>query len=227
MIQIGPYRFSDKDVARTLRSYPEVWQLYRAGRDAASIDALTAALTGDRDADLRRVWTSMLAAGPALRAAGQLPATVEGLVAQVNSSPGGVPKLPVDELDVGYGGAAGDVQRSKVHHGSPWQALCIWSVESIAELNAAGHTKLFAGAAGENVTVEGLPWPDVRAGVRLRLGSVLCEVSAYALPCSQNAQWFSGGDFGAMHHHRGPSRVYATVLTPGRIGTGDPAVLEP
>ena len=63
--------------------------------------------------------------------------------------------------------------------------------------------------------------------MRLQLGEVLCEVSAFALPCSQNKQWFAGGDFEAMHHDRGPSRVYATVLTPGRVVTGDPAILEP
>jgi MOSC domain-containing protein YiiM len=60
------------------------------------------------------------------------------------------------------------------------------------------------------------------------LGSVRCEVSAYAEPCRQNAVWFAGGAFDAMHHRHGPlSRVYARVLTPGGITTGDPAILEP
>ena len=226
MIRIGPYAFSVQDVDRTLRNYPDVWELYRAGRETGSIDPLKATLIGDQDEDLRRVWESMLAAGPALRAAGQLPARVEGLVTSVNASAGGVPKHPVDALEVGYSGAAGDHQRSKKHHGSPWQALCIWSDESIAELNARGHA-LFPGAAGENVTVAGLPWDEVRAGVRLQLGTTLCEVSAFALPCRHNARWFVGGDFRAMHHDRGPSRVYATVLTPGRVVAGDQAILEP
>ena len=52
--------------------------------------------------------------------------------------------------------------------------------------------------------------------------------AAYALPCTHNQRWFIDGDFNVMHHERGPvSRVYATVLEPGRIATGDTAVLEP
>jgi MOSC domain-containing protein YiiM len=53
-------------------------------------------------------------------------------------------------------------------------------------------------------------------------------VSAYAFPCKQNAAWFRDGNFMAMWAGNGPvSRLYATVLQPGRITTGDPAVLEP
>jgi hypothetical protein len=226
MIRIGPYRFTEQDVDRTLRYYPEMWQLYRDGRDPSSLDAVRAHLTGEREEDLRRVWESYMTAGPALRTAGQLPGRSEGVVVQLSRSGGGVPKLAVASLDVGFGGAGGDVQRSKKHHGAPWQALCIWSTEAIEELNAAGH-RLSPGATGENVTVSGLPWADVRAGVRLELGEVLCEVNVFALPCKQNAQWFVNGDFRAMHHERGPSRVYATVVRPGRITTGDAAVLEP
>jgi len=226
MIRIGPYRFTRPDVDRTLRSYAPLWQLYRDGRDAAAIDDLEVELTGDPEIDLARVWESFLAAGPALRAAGELPLKTVGSVVQLNVSRGGVPKLPVDEITVGFNGVEGDVQKSMKHHGAPWQALCLWSTESITELNAEGHS-LAPGAAGENVTVEGLPWAEVRAGVRLQLGEVLCEVSAFALPCSKNAKWFASRDFGAMHHERGPSRVYATVLEPGRITTGDPAILEP
>ena len=91
---------------------------------------------------------------------------------------------------------------------------------------AAGHP-IAAGSAGENVTVRGLDWADVRPGTRLRMGTVLCEISAWALPCKHNARWFADGDFNRMHHERGPvSRAYATVLEPGGIRTGDPAVLH-
>ena len=80
----------------------------------------------------------------------------------------------------------------------------------------------------EDITVSGLHWPDVRPGVRLQVGDVVCDVSSFAVPCSQNTEWFIGGDFRLMHHDRGPvSRVYATVLQPGRISKGDAVVLEP
>jgi MOSC domain-containing protein YiiM len=65
-------------------------------------------------------------------------------------------------------------------------------------------------------------------GAQLQLGEVRCEVSSYALPCKKNARWFTDGRFDVMHHRRGPvSRVYATVLEPGTIRVGDPAILEP
>ena len=97
----------------------------------------------------------------------------------------------------------------------------------IDDFRSAGHP-LQPGCAGENITISGLSWGDVRAGVRLQVGEMLCEVSAYALPCTTNKPFFINGDFNLMHHERGPvSRVYATVLEPGGISVGDAAILEP
>ena len=121
----------------------------------------------------------------------------------------------------------GDRQADRDNHGRPWQALCLWSTEVIDDFRAEGHP-LAPGLAGENVTITGLPWARVRPGVQLRLGDVLAEVSAYAVPCRKNAAWFVDGRFDAMHHRHGPrSRVYATVLEPGTITHGAPVLLEP
>jgi MOSC domain-containing protein YiiM len=228
MYSIGPYRFTETDAKRTVRFGDEIFDLYGERRDASVIEHLRPpAATGDVAEDLDAVWASWTSAGPALRAAGQLPARTEGTVAQLSVSPGGLPKLPVDQAEVTWAGMEGDRQATRVHHGRPWQALCIWSAEVIEDFRRAGHP-LAPGRAGENITITGLPWADVRAGVRLRVGEVLCEVSAYTLPCATNKAWFIDGDFSVMHHERGPvSRVYATVLEPGGISTGDPAILEP
>ena len=227
MHSIGPYSFTELDAERTVGNLDAIWALYGEGRDASVLEPLYPLLTGDLGTDLLRVWAAWTAAGPALRAAGQLPDPTLGVVTQLNVSAGGLPKSPVDRVDVGWRGVAGDRQATRVHHGRPWQALCLWSNEVIEALRTQGHP-IAPGLAGENVTIRGLPWADVRAGVRLRVGTVLCEVSAYALPCFQNKPWFTDGDFGAMHHERGHvSRVYATVLEPGTIATGDDASLEP
>lgn len=227
MHTIGPYTFTEMDAQRTVHNAHVVLGLYAEGRDASLIAHLRPELTGDLATDLERTWAAWMSASPVLRAAGQLPATAEGTVAQLNTSKGGLPKLPVDQVTVGWRGVEGDSQKTRVHHGRPWQALCLWSTEVIAHLRADGHP-IAPGLAGENVTISGLDWSDVRPGVRLRIGEVLCEASAYALPCYQNTAWFKDGDFETMHHERGPvSRMYATVLEPGRIGTGDDVVLEP
>jgi hypothetical protein len=234
---LGPYRFSPTDARRTVEHLDDLWGLLTDDRPgaAAVLAPLRAELLGEptgdvaRDVarDLPRVWQALQAAGPALRAAGLLPARAEGVVHALHLGDGGVPKLPVERVDVGWSGVVGDRQAARQHHGRPWQALCIWSAEVIEQFAALGH-ELAPGLAGENVTLRGLDWAQVRAGVRLRLGSVLCDVSAFALPCSKNARWFRGGDFRLMHHERGPvSRVYATVVEPGTIASGDPAVLEP
>jgi MOSC domain-containing protein YiiM len=228
MYSIGPYRFTENDAKRTVRFGDEIFELYADGRDAGTIEHLRpAAPTGDVEVDLNTVWSSWTSAGPALRAASQLPGRSEGVITQLSVSPGGLPKLPIDAAEVTWKGMVGDRQATRVHHGRPWQALCIWSAEVVNDFRAAGHP-LAPGRAGENITINGLSWADVRAGVRLRVGDVLCEVSCFALPCNTNRPWFIDGDFSVMHHTRGPvSRVYATVLEPGAVRTGDPAILEP
>jgi MOSC domain-containing protein YiiM len=173
------------------------------------------------------VWREVLAAREDSIVAGALPASATGSVQQISASDGGVPKRAVSHAEVDRGGVVGDRQATRVHHGRPWQALCIWSSEVIASLAADGHA-IAAGSAGENVTLSGLDWAAVRPGSRLQLGSVVCQVTAYAVPCKQNGRWFSDGDFTRIHHSRGPvSRVYAVVLEAGQIAVGDTAILEP
>ena len=154
--------------------------------------------------------------------------TQEGVVAQLNTSGGGVPKQPVDMVEVTDRGVVGDVQADRRNHGRPLQALCIWSSEVIEALQAEGHP-IEPGAAGENITVRGIDWTTIRTGVQLRIGDVLAEISAYATPCSKNAAWFEDRDFNRMDHARHPgwSRAYAWVREPGTIRAGDPVVVEP
>ena len=227
MHTIGPYTFTEQDARKTVGNLPIMFELAAQGRDATTLSGLLPVLSGDLDADLPRAWDAWMAVGPALRAAGQLPKRTSGRVAQLNVSEGGLPKLPVPSATVSWQGMDGDRQATRVHHGRPWQALCLWSTEVIDHLRAQGHP-IAAGLAGENITLSGLPWEELRPGVRLRVGTVLCEVSLYALPCFQNTAWFIDGEFDVMHHERGPvSRVYATVLEPGTVAVGDEAVLEP
>lgn len=226
-VVVDGYRFSGTDVARTLGHaidlldvYPgEVWP-FQSQRRARMAGAAAAG-------DIVSVWREVIAARDDSVAAGALPARAVGSVQQVSASDGGVPKRAIERAEVDLGGVVGDRQATRVHHGRPWQALCIWSSEVIASLVAEGHA-IAAGSAGENVTLSALDWADVRPGVRLQIGSVLCQVTAYAVPCKQNARWFSDGDFTRVHHSRGPvSRVYAVVLEPGQIAVGDSAILEP
>lgn len=229
MITIGPHRFSATDARRTVENLEPLWPHFAHARPGAAdvLQPLWPSLTGNVDIDLPRVWHALQAAGPSLRAQGMLPRRAEGSVDALHRSDGGVPKHAVEEVEVAWSGVVGDRQQVRVHHGRPWQALCLWSAEVIEAFAADGHP-IAAGNAGENITLRGLPWADVRPGVRLQMGTVTCDIIAFALPCRSNARWFVGGQFGLMHHDRGPvSRAYAVVVRPGRIRTGDVAILEP
>ena len=150
----------------------------------------------------------------------------EGRVTGVYLSDGGVPKLPVERAAVGVRGVEGDRQASRRHHGKPMQALCLYSAEVIGALREEGHP-ISPGSTGENVVLRGLEWSSLRPFLRLRVGSVLAELSAPATPCDKNARWFIGGDYDRMNHdlHPGWSRWYAWVLEPGEIAVGDTAQL--
>lgn len=237
--RIGPYEFSLTDARRTVAERVELLDefaprhhVHLAGR-RGRVEALAADLDAwhapeaEVFAALDRVWPELCGARADLRDAGALVAPATGSVTALHRGDGGVPKQAVDSVEVDHTGVVGDRQATRRHHGAPFQALCIWSAEVIAALAADGHP-IGPGSAGENVTIAGLPWGDVVPGMHLRIGSVLCEVSSYAVPCTQNAPWFSDRRFDRIHHRHGPvSRMYATVLEPGSIAVGDAAVLEP
>lgn len=167
-------------------------------------------------------------AGRLVHAAGAGAPLATGRVAQLSVSDGGVPKRPVDEVRIGPRGLEGDRQAARQHHGRPWQALCLWSVEVIDRLRDEGHP-IGPGLAGENVTIAGLDWSSLRPGTRLRIGQAEAELSLFALPCAKNAQWFADRDFNRMLHIREPgvSRLYAWVVADGTVRVGDPVVVEP
>lgn len=237
-IVVGPYSFSQTDLRRTLHHASEVLALQAPAGAAqaerrARVEASLRAVDAMRDPIdelvpvLTDVWADLLGGRADLVEAGALPARAAGRVHQLNASGGGVPKRAVPAIDVGFAGVVGDRHVHRVHHGRPWQALCLWSLEVIESLAADGHP-VAPGSAGENVTIAGVPWADVLPGVHLRVGTVLCQAVAYALPCRQIAGCFRDGDVGRVHHQRGPvSRMYAVVLEPGVVSVGDSAVLEP
>lgn len=152
----------------------------------------------------------------------------EGTVAQVNRSDGGVPKLAIGRGRVTATGLEGDAQADRKHHGRPFQALCLWSAEVLAELADEGH-RIGPGSAGENLTLAGIDWASLRPGARLRIGGAVAELSFPATPCAKQAQWFTDGDFGRIDHARNPrlTRWYAWVREAGDVSPGDRVVVQP
>ena len=152
---------------------------------------------------------------------------MSGKIIQISVSPGGVPKTAVLDAKVGVLGLEGDGHRNRQLHGGPERAVCLYSMEMIQALRAEGHD-VVPGAIGENVTLEGLDWAALVPGSHLLLGeSVLLQITSYTSPCANIIRSFREGYFGRVSQKRHPgwSRVYARVLAPGRVQTGDVARL--
>ena len=229
--RFDPAHYNDGDVRGTAWALPVRWDWMVEGADPSLVAAPAAAfrdavdrLDGAVDRDALHDATHALFEASRLLPAPDGAGSVAGLFA----SGGGVPKMPIAEARIGIRGVEGDRQASRQHHGRVWQALCLWSADVVDRLRAEGHP-IAPGNAGENVSVRGVDWTSLRPGVRIALGDVLCEVSAYATPCKKNAAWFLDRDFNRMGHEREPgiSRLYASVLRDGVVRVGDDVVVEP
>ncbi len=151
-----------------------------------------------------------------------------GRLISINSSGGGVPKLPVLFAVVSSLGLEDDRHNDLVHHGGPDRAICIYSVERIEALRAEGHP-IDVGTVGENFTVEGVDWSLVQPGSKLAVGpEVRLEVTSFTIPCKTIRASFADGRFSRISQkvHPGWSRVYARVVTPGRVENGSSIIIE-
>ena len=147
---------------------------------------------------------------------------------QINASNGGVPKLGLHEAEVDLNGLVVDDQANKKHHGGPLQNLCLYRLEALLELQKEGHP-IYPGSTGENITTFGLESDQLLPGMRLRLGGeVTIELTDYATPCKNIAASFSDGNSNRISNkkHPGWSRIYAKVLTGGKIMIGDQIGIE-
>ena len=150
-----------------------------------------------------------------------------GRIHQINTSHGGVPKLPVEVVVVGTLGIAGDYHRDLRNHGGPDRALCLYTLEQIQRLQGEGHP-IFPGSVGENITLEGIDNDALTPGARLRLSdTVEIELTSYTAPCANITESFADGDFTRISEklHPGESRIYARVLSGGTIRAGDPVLV--
>lgn len=153
----------------------------------------------------------------------------EGSIYQINSSRGGVPKLPMVSARVTREGIVGDYQNDTRNHGGPMRTLCLYTLDQIKRLQAEGHS-IFPGAAGENITLVGIPQALLVPGARLELGDeVIAELTSYTIPCSNLVDCFNDGDFTRISPklHPGESRIYARILQEGEIRRGDRVRLFP
>jgi MOSC domain-containing protein YiiM/GNAT superfamily N-acetyltransferase len=148
---------------------------------------------------------------------------MDGRVLQVNVSPGGVPKLPVERAWVGPLGLEGDWQKHDTVHGGPHRAIALLAIEAIERVQADGHP-IEPGSVGENLTTTGIELAALVPGTRLAIGGqVVLEISWPANPCDLIRGSFREGKSGRISILTYPSdsRMYARTLVEGEVRPGD------
>ncbi len=148
------------------------------------------------------------------------------MLLSINTSNGGVPKLPRAHAVITAQGVEGDRQRDLRHHGGPDRAVCLYSFDRIRELQLEGHPAS-VGLLGENLTLVDVDWRHMTPGTTLQIGDVHLTLTAFAVPCRNLSAHFEGAQIGRVSQklHPGWSRVYARVDRPGMVWIGDPVAI--
>lgn len=193
------------------------------GTTIATLVASVRSFEGDTLATAHHGLHTMAQIGVLRAALGHGPTPATGEVTGLHASGGGVPKVASESVQIDRSGVVGDVQSDRKHHGRPLQALCLWSADTIAQLNAEGHP-VAAGMAGENITVSGADWPSMRPGSLIHVGTIPVLISAHATPCAKIAAGFVERNHVRVDHdeHPGWSRLYGIPLATGSVAVGDP-----
>jgi MOSC domain-containing protein YiiM len=152
---------------------------------------------------------------------------MNGLISQLNTSRGGIPKRPLLSAHLTPLGLEGDDWAHPKYHGGPNQALLLIGAEVIDELNAIGY-QLYPGALGENLTTTGLDYRHLASGQQFRLGQS-CEIELTKLrePC-RTLDVYNSKDLGKIQKLlklEGRGGWYARVLKPGPLFPGDKIAL--
>jgi MOSC domain-containing protein YiiM len=148
---------------------------------------------------------------------------MNGVLAQLNVSPGGIPKSAVLFAHVTRDGVAGDWQNNRKYHGGPDRAVCLFSEELYAALRAVG-VDLVDGAVGENFTTRGVDLQHLAVGDQLRVGAeCVIELTEIRVPCRTLTKLHA-----RLHHMiQGRSGWVAKVVSEGTVRPGDPIEVVP
>ena len=143
-------------------------------------------------------------------------------IISVNTSPGGIPKLPRERLRVTRGGLDGDGHDHESHR-SPNQAVCMIDMEILESMRVEGFD-LGPGALGENLTLEGVRIQECALGDLVRFsGGLELEITKVRTPCYvldsispelKRIMWNRSG-------------MYGKVLVEGTVAAGDTLTIEP
>jgi MOSC domain-containing protein YiiM len=224
-------RWSDNDIERTLAHTDDLIGYVLEGADDDVVAATLAVTTAQSvvvDPDplvSAHAVMHRLHDLAASRRAAEVFEPMVGRVESLQASGGGVPKASIPIAEIGPSGVVGDVQGNRKNHGRPWQAICMYSSDLLADLRSEGHP-VTAGGTGENLTMSGIDWSRMRGGLTVTIagasGEVVLRTSGPAAPCHKIGDCFSERHWNRIDHVERPgwARWYASVLVGGTIAPG-------
>ncbi|MCA9400244.1 MAG: hypothetical protein KC713_01355 [Candidatus Omnitrophica bacterium] len=140
----------------------------------------------------------------------------EARVISINISKGGVPKLPIETVNITQEGLEGDGHNHEKHYRLT-QAVCIQDIEKLDELLALGYP-LGPGTAGENLTVRNLDVNSLPVGTTLEFsGGLILEITRSRPTCYVMDQIHPQLKEDATDRHG----MYAKVNHPASLSVGE------
>ena len=153
-----------------------------------------------------------------------------GRIYQINVKPAipgqrGLPKSPVESVEVTRAGLVGDfsVSRQSKRQGDPDSAVLLMPLEMISQLNSEGWP-IKPGDLGENFTTTGLRYDQFSPGKAFWLGDATVVVSRACNPCKNLFLLPYVGEANGpriLETTLGRRGWYANVSVEGRVSRGD------
>ena len=145
-------------------------------------------------------------------------------IESINRSPGGIPKVPIEAIEVVEAGLVGDGHDHEKHR-TPIQAISLLDAELLDALRVESGLPLVPGSLGENLTLRGVGVQRLGAGDRLHLGGesrVVLEITRVRPPCY--VLDVLSPDFKRVLWNR--IGMYARVIRGGELRAGDRVEME-
>lgn len=145
-----------------------------------------------------------------------------------SSGKSGIFKVPVEgPVRVTYGGLDADRISDTENHGGVDQAVYVYGAPDYRRWSGELGRELSPGTFGENLTVGGLESARACIGDRLRVGSVVLEVTAPRIPCVTLAARMGEPSFAKRFREAERPGLYCRVLREGEVRAEDAVLYEP
>ena len=140
----------------------------------------------------------------------------------------GIYKLPITSpVQINELGLPGDVISDTQNHGGPDQAIYVYGTLDYDWWAAELGRTLEPGIFGENLTITDFESATFNIGDRLKIGTVLLEMTSPRIPCRTLATRMDDPQFTKRFLQAERSGVYCRVIETGTVQAGDAVTYLP